>query len=612
MSLLSSKINKRPLDEDEEDEVEERPHREGPRPEIGGAILAVDIGSVHTRAILLDMIDGMYRFVARGESPTTAIQPWNNVLPGVQQAILEITRATGRPILDTDGQLIAPERADFSGVNGFMATASAGKPVRAVLVGLMPDVSLSSGRRAAESTYLNLVDTISLGDRRTQEQQINALIQAHADLVLVVGGTDSGAVESMKKQIETVALACSLLEREHRPVVLYAGNKALQQEVVDYFDELGAHALVADNVRPLLETEKLDGAQAKLASLYHRQRTRTTGGYAEVGSWTDDGIFPTAHGFGQMIHILGRLWHENILGVDLGSSDTTVAAYLGEHHYLNVMDGLGMGYSATGILSQVPVDALLRWLSFTPENPDQVQDSVWNRWLFPQTIPADLHELEIGYALAREVMRSAVSSARASWGETRQRGPLPAFDTILLSGSTLTRAPHDGWGVLAALDALQPLGSVRLKADVYGIAASLGAVADLSPRAVVQVLDSNVFLDLGTVISVSGRARKGEIVLRGSLKPDGGQAQTFEVTYGSIGVIPLGHGQAAELSLQPSHVEVETTGGRKLRRLRVSGGELGLIVDARGRPLRSPREADERQALIREWVASLTGSKLGS
>jgi hypothetical protein len=162
-----------------------------------------------------------------------------------------------------------------------------------------------------------------------------------------------------------------------------------------------------------------------------------------------------------------------------------------------------------------------------------------------------------------------------------------------------------------ALDALLPLGMTRLMLDVYGMAASLGAIADLSPRAVVQVLETGVFLDLGSVISVSGRARKGEIVLRGSLKPEGAsQAETFEVTYGSIVTVPLKAGVSADLTLQPSHVEVETAQGKKLRRLRVTGGELGLIIDARGRPWRFPREASERQSLIRAWVNSMTGSNL--
>jgi hypothetical protein len=130
-----------------------------------GAILAVDIGHVYTRAVLLDVVDGQFRFVSRGESPSTDRSPYNDVFEGVRRAIQEISAATGRQILDEHAQLIMPERSEFLGVSQFAATASAGKPIRAVLVGLVPDVSLMSGRRAAESTYMQ-VDMFSLADRR--------------------------------------------------------------------------------------------------------------------------------------------------------------------------------------------------------------------------------------------------------------------------------------------------------------------------------------------------------------------------------------------------------------------------------------------------------------
>ncbi len=580
----------------------------GRRPDQGGAILSVDIGTVYTRAVLLDMVDGTYRFVARGEAPTTAMPPWNNIIEGLHQAVRRISDATGREIFDEGGQLIFPERDSFYGVNVFAATASAGKPVRAILVGLMPDVSLSSGRRAAESTYLMLVDSFSLGDKRTPEQQINAVLQARPELILIVGGTDNGAVQSVRKQIDIIAVACSLMDRDRRPTALFAGNQAMRNEVEEKFDDVGVRTLTADNVRPTLDTESLDNAQKSLASLYHTQRSRSTGGFADVGGWTDEGVFPTAHGFSRMIHILGALENQNVLGIDLGSSDTTVAAYLRGRHYLNVQDSLGMGHSAAGILDYLKVENIARWLSYAPDSADDVQDAIWNKWLFPQTIPASKADLEIEYALAREIVRFAVLSTRTSWRDVRQRGPLPPFDTILLTGSTLTRPPHYGWTALAALDALLPIGVTRLVIDPYGVAAALGAIAPFSQRAVVQTLETGAFIDLGTVIAVSGRARKGDIVLRGSLKPEGAsQAETFEVAYGSIVSIPLEYGKEAEVTLQPRLVEVEGGPGKRVRKLKVRGGELGLIVDARGRPWRFPREANERRALIGEWIKSMTG-----
>lgn len=577
-------------------------------PEITGAILAVDIGSVYTRAILLDVADGIYRFVARGEAPTTATPPWNNVLEGVEQAIQEITAATGRTVLDNNGDLISPERDAFSGVSCFLATASAGKPIRAVLVGLMPDVSLTSGRRAAESSYLLLVDTFSLGDRRTPEQQIEALMKARPDVIIIVGGTDGGAVQSIRKQIETIAIACSLMENDRRPTVLYAGNKDMRGEIeAKLADEVGVNFMTAENVRPTLDSEQLHSAQTCLASIYHRQKLRS-GGFADIGHWARGGVYPTAHGLSRTIHFLSELENQNILGIDLGSASTTVAACLKGHNYLNVLDGVGMGHSARGLLSPtLKPETLMRWLAYEPDEPDDIFDYIWNKWLFPQMVPATKANLDMEMAMAREIMRNGTLNARSSWRGVQPRGPLPAFDTILLTGSTLTRPPHYGWSALVALDALLPIGVTRLIVDPYGLASALGVVAPFSPRAVVQVLDTGAFIDLGTAISVSGRARQGEVVVRGSIRPEGAnQAETFEIKYGSIVRLPLAYGVQAELTIQARRVDIEIGGGRRAHKLRITGGELGVIIDARGRPWRYPRDAVQRCQMNLEWQEAMT------
>jgi hypothetical protein len=554
------------------------------------------------------MVDGMYRFVARGESPSTATPPWNDVMEGVTKAVREIVAATGREILDRDDDLIMPEKDAFSGVSQLAVTASAGKPIRAVLVGLVPDISLNSGKRTAESSYMMLVDTFSLADHRTQEQQIESLLRLRPDVVLIVGGTDGGAAQSMRKQLETVAMACSLMENDQRPIVVYAGNRDLQGEAqATLADDVGVHFFSADNVRPTLESERLDSAQAKLASLYHRQKLRG-GGFTDIGEWVKGGgIFPTAHGFSRAVHILGTIGEQNVLGIDLGSASTTVAACLKGSQYLNVHDGIGIGHSAKTLLTQLKPESLSRWLTFELRNPEDVSDYICNKWLFPQTVPASNDSLEFEMALAREMIRSAILSSRLSWRGIQPRGPLPEFDTILLAGSTLANPASYGWSALVALDGLLPLGITRLMLDPYGLASALGAVAPLSQRAVVQVLDTGAFVDLGTVISLSGMARRGEVVLRGSLKPEGSsKANPFEVQHGTIVALPLPFGVQAEMTLQLSHVDI---GGRHPGKLKISGGELGVVIDARGRPWRFPRDAAQRREMNLEWQKSMTQEK---
>lgn len=567
--------------------------------EVSGPVLAVDVGSVNTRAVLLDVVEGGYRFVAHGLSPSTARAPWNDVLIGVYDALSQIATATGRDLIDENGGLILNLRGGFRGVGGFVATASAGQPIRAILFGLMPDVSLNSGRRAADSIYLSLLDTFSLDDPRTAEERINILLNAQADLVLVVGGTDGGAAEVMREHLDTLLVAYALMKRHARPPVLFAGNAALAGEVQERAEEIDFPLLIADNVRPALGTEYLTGAQEKLASLYNEKKAQNTPGIAEIAGWTEHGVQPTAHGFARMVHLLGTLRKHNVLGVDLGSMATAVAASLDGRSYLNVFGQLGIGHAASEVAGQITPASIRRWLSVEGVEDDDVLDYLWNKSVFPHTVPAQPAELELEYAAAREIVRYAAHSARTSWQSGTDGSLLPPFGTILLSGTTLTHMPTDGLSLLVALDALLPVGVTHVLLDPYGLAAALGAAAPLNPQALVQTLDAGAFYDLGPVVSLPGR----DTAVRGTLRPRDGKATPFEVAGGEIAALPLAYGQAAELTLEASGMALG--GGSKRRKLNVTGGALGVVVDTRGRPVRLPRADDERRKRLKAWQQAL-------
>ena len=124
------------------------------------SILVVDCGSTTTKAVLLDLVASEYRLVAYAESASTAGKPWEDVSAGVVSAIARLEAISGRRLLDEHNQLLTPEREDGSGVDRLMAISSAARPLRVLLTGLIPDVSLASARRAALSTYTDIVGTL--------------------------------------------------------------------------------------------------------------------------------------------------------------------------------------------------------------------------------------------------------------------------------------------------------------------------------------------------------------------------------------------------------------------------------------------------------------------
>jgi hypothetical protein len=120
-----------------------------------------------------------------------------------------------------------------------------------------------------------------------------------------------------------------------------------------------------------------------------------------------------------------------------------------------------------------------------------------------------MEELHMEYALAREIIRLALASAREDWpaGRDRRAGPrLPAMEPILASGGELSRAPRPGYAAMAILDGLQPTGVATLILDPHNLTPALGVAAGVVPLATVQALDSGSFVSLGTVVAPWARA----------------------------------------------------------------------------------------------------------
>ena len=139
------------------------------------SLLVIDVGSLTTRAVLFDVVDGRYRYLATGTGPTTMAAPFHSASEGVRMAIDHLHKITGRTLVGTDEQLITPSSGDGSGVDAFAATISAGPPIKIVVVGLLESVSVESARRFAMTTYGNVEYVISLNDRSKPEDRLYAV-----------------------------------------------------------------------------------------------------------------------------------------------------------------------------------------------------------------------------------------------------------------------------------------------------------------------------------------------------------------------------------------------------------------------------------------------------
>jgi hypothetical protein len=102
------------------------------------SILAIEVGAAVTRAVLFDVVEGQYRFVASGQAPSTAEAPFKDIGLGVRAAITNFQNITGSILLGQDNGLIAPAQPDGSGVDAVVATLSAAPACGPSLSGCLP------------------------------------------------------------------------------------------------------------------------------------------------------------------------------------------------------------------------------------------------------------------------------------------------------------------------------------------------------------------------------------------------------------------------------------------------------------------------------------------
>lgn len=570
-------------------------------------VLVFDVGSVTTRAILFDVVDGRYRFLAAGTAPSTAVSPYVDVSEGIRIALDRLQDLTGRSLIGADEGLIMPSASDGSGVDKVVATMSAGSPIKVVLVGLLEDVSLESARSLASTIYTDVLGSISLNDRHKTEERIDMILRLRPDLILVAGGTDGGASKSVLNLLDAVGLSNYLLSEDQRPQVLFVGNKNLRKEVKSSFENIGS-VYFAPNVRPTLDHEQLDAARNQMAKIYGKIRGRQIAGISELNQWNKVGLLPTASAFARVVRFLSKIYDSSkgVLGVDVGASATTVATAFDGSLDQGVYPELGLGSGLTRLLRYSSLGSIMRWLHLDISN-EEVYKYLYNKSLYPATIPATVEELAIEQAIARQVMQVALKrTVRKMNGRASSSAYSLGFEPILVSGSVLTRAPNLAQSLSMLLDGLQPIGVTTIVLDQNHLAPALGAAASVNPVLTVQVLESSSFLNLGTLISPLGNAKPGTPVLRLRVIQQGGNDTSLDVKYGTVRRLHLPMGQSAELQLHPLHkFDVGMGGAGRGGRVRVVGGALGIVIDARGRPIQLPKDTASRREILLKWRQAL-------
>ncbi len=584
------------------------------------SLMVADIGSVNTHVALVDRVDDRFRFVGLGTSLTTCRAPFSDAVIGVRHAIQQIEASTGRSFLTDDGQLVVPEHSSGQGVDAFAAITSEPAPLRVAVIGLSREVSVASAVRAVHSTYATVAATLALDETGgrwmstpvstngsgSSEQTApsadpavtaaQALADSNPDVVVLVGGIDGGAMTALYEIANLVAAIAAARDESARPIVIFAGNTSARPEIARRIGQI-ATLRMADNVHPTLDRENIGALQRELEALYIERQVARLPGINTLNNWSKVPILPSAYAFENVVRFLGRRYGLAVLGADIGGRSTTVVRAHGESYSRVLRTDLGVGSSLDQLLDQASVEAMQRWVPFGIE-ADDLRERVLNRSLHAAVIPATRDDARVMQAAARQAIARAVSQDCIDTATP---------DLILLTGGPLARNNSYGSLALLALDALEPSGVFTLAVDSVGLASAFGGLAPMNAQAAANVVEHDAFVTLGTVIAPVSSNREGQVDMHVQVRPAGSGAIDLEVPHGSLEIVPLTPGQKAALEVRASPGVHLGSVGRSVFKADVEGGAIGLLIDARGRPIVFPSDAEKRREKIQQWLWDVGG-----
>jgi hypothetical protein len=526
--------------------------------------ILLDLGSAWAKACLVGRSRGRWRIVGHAAQPRS----W---------PLGELVRALAATLAPSADRRVADRLVDLVAAAPRIECHTSRRPGRLALAAVSRELSATAARRAAESAGWLVVEAATVDDGRSAAERLAALQAAEVDAWLIAGGFDETAAEVA---LEVAALVAAARQAWGGPVI-WAGSRRLSAQVAGLFEE-GAVTSVA-NPRPSEHHEDAGPLRAQLEQLL-----RST-------VEPESAIHLAPVSFRRAIGELSRSSGLRVVGVDLGAQYATRVSADGRGEPDSRVYAAG-GLTAPSLTAAGGPARVARIMS-QPIDELAVADALQNLRARPATLPHSEDELAVTQAAARQQLSVLASEEAAAGG----------IDLLIGAGRVIAGAPQPAQAAQMLLDGVRPLGVTQLAIDVAGALGPLGALDDDEIEEGIGSLRDDLLAPLGTAVVCRG-GRPGGVAMRVSLHRVGWQAiGPVEVRTGQLHLLPLGRGQVAELDIALED-GASLGGPRRASRARVevSGGAVGVLLDARGVPIALPRRADDRRAVLAGWRDTVT------
>jgi len=173
------------------------------------------------------------------------------------------------------------------------------------------------------------------------------------------------------------------------------------------------------------------------------------------------------------------------------------------------------------------------------------------------------------------------------------------------TGGLLSHAPRRAQTALALIDGFLPEGVTKIAQDSVFMMPHLGVLSSVHPTAALEIFEKDCLVRIGTCIAPRGTATEGtdSFKLKGTL-PDGSTVEK-SLKFGEMDRISLEEGRTVSIEIEPAkELDIGAGPGNKLT-VEAEGGVVGIILDARGRPLALPQDDKERRRRLLQWFSVL-------
>lgn len=559
----------------------------GPRETAdAGASLVIDVDAHKVRGIVFDSVEGEARFVASAQVMSTVGPPIGDLPTAIREVVAILEGQTGTRLNAEPGK--------DSHLGPFAVT---GFPVAPLSVAIVPTgqqsltPALAAMGRATSSTIHVMTDAVRTEDGVLSSTLLEGRLRGiRPDIVVLLEGD-----RAQSEWASAVGTFTNLIADGSIQLLIVLASEEFQQYLVQALGEdanmtgLDPSQYEPHEVAMALETE--------LAEMY-QQRVNADGRF---GLARDLHFVSRLRGGDLATRYIARRLERNVVSVDVSA-------------------GTSINWStlhAGGSLARPDLDVHANVRSLLANDLDRVRS----------LLPFEMSREELTNWILNRATRSRVESAlwrdqivesvllsgvvAQSWSNLQ--GVASDQIDLIVAGSGFCFQGDPALGVLSVINGFQPAplgGVVQVLLDPDCLLWASGAIGDQSPAVAADVVEHDLLVPAATVVVVEGAGAEGQPAVTGKLTYEDGEAVDFSVTYGSLARLPLGEGDKATLVMtcEPGFAVGGSNPGEQIQfgpDEGFEGGEVGVIIDARGRPMAEFADESAARDAVRRWYADL-------